>query len=212
MGRNTHLTAGQRRRWVIGLNTALLAAEIVGFILAVQRRSFSSFFVFFTNDSNLLAAVSAICLLFFILKNKDAAPPRWITQLRYIATLCLSLTFFVVILVLAPMMGSYYELVISGEFKCYHLICPILSFISFVFFEKGNPPLQRKDRLIALIPVVLYAFILVCLNAAGVVNGPYPFLRVRSQPLWQSALWCVFLVGGYDLFGALLQKLIAKYQ
>lgn len=209
MDSSRHMDAEQRRRWIIGLNTALLAAEIIGFILTMQRRSFGSFFVFFTNDSNLLAGVSALCLLAALLKNSGAAPPRWITRLRYTATLCLTLTFCVVVLVLAPMMGGYYEMVIAGEFKCYHLICPVLSFISFVFFEQGGQSLERKDRLIALIPVVLYACVLVVLNAAGVVDGPYPFLRVRSQPLWQSALWGILLFGGYDLFGAALQKMTA---
>jgi hypothetical protein len=54
----------------------------------------------------------------------------------------------------------------------------------------------KKDALIALVPSVVYAFVMTLLNIFRVVDGPYDFLRVHNQSVFMSAVWAVVIIGG----------------
>lgn len=75
-----------------------------------------------------------------------------------------------------------------------------------MFLEEGGKPGKKLKRL-AIIPTILYAVVLIILNAVGAVVGPYPFLMVRNQPIWASILWFVLIVGMGYAFVHLIAKI-----
>ena len=120
--------------------------------------------------------------------------PRGVHLLRYVSTCTVAVTFLVVVTILAPASHDYFSVLLGGSLLWLHTLCPLLSMISLIFFE-GEPPLERRDELIALIPTALYAAVFVVLNLLRLVRGPYFFLLVYDQPLWMSALWLVLILG-----------------
>jgi hypothetical protein len=75
-----------------------------------------------------------------------------------------------------------------------HTLCPLLALASFALLEHDR--VSSKDIPAAMIFTLAYATIMIILNIAKVVVGPYPFLMVYNQPIWASILWCVGILGG----------------
>ena len=180
-------------------------------------------FIYYTNSSNFLCLmVSAIFVVFMLpalSKGRtsgfvstymmqhykgEAAMPRWIGMIRYIASCCLMLTFLVVLLVLGPKDG-YEDQLLGGVHLINHVIAPVLSLMSFLLLETAEP-LPKKAPFYAIIPTVIYAVILIGMNAAGLTDGPYFFLRVREQSLVTTVLWTIVLLGGNYFISWLVMK------
>ena len=49
---------------------------------------------------------------------------------------------------------------------------------------------------LALIPTIFYAILAITLNIAKVWEGPYPFLLVYRNPLWQTIAYSIVILGG----------------
>ncbi len=176
--------------------------ECIGFAVAFETNGLR-LFVFYTQLSNLvllIASVAYIRLERLAIKN----------QTVNIAVSMVTLTYIVVMFVLAPMASSDGRAavmhVISGGSSLYHhLLCPILAIVSFLLLEEGK--FDKKQVNIALAPTLVYTIIAVVLNMIKVIEGPYPFLMVTKQPIWASFLWFVVIVGaGYGI-ALLLGKL-----
>lgn len=164
---------------------------------------------FYTQDSNLFAA--AACALAAVLQLRSLlngkAFPRWARLLKYMAACCLTLTMLVVTLVLAPVyLGAdgYRQLLLEEPALSLHLLCPLLTLASFLLFET-EPALPRRAVALAVLPTLVYGAALGCLNGLGMVDGPYPFLRVHAQPPLASALWALAISGGAALIAWLIR-------
>jgi hypothetical protein len=168
---------------------------------------------FYTEDSNLLAQLAcAVMAVYQIISLKTGRElPGWVTTLKYVAACCLTVTFLVVIFVLAPTygIGGYYFMLLTGTMLYMHLLCPIVCVGSLLLFDSGAP-LPRRAPLIALAPTAVYAVVTTILNVARVMEGPYPFLMVYKQPVWASVLWLIAIPGGAYLIALLLYKLSLK--
>lgn len=204
------------------LNLAIVVMELMAAYQSFSRNG-TGMFRFFTEDSNLLALIA--CIVFAaatirVLKSPrgvlftrtERSIPGWAYVLKYTATVCLALTFIVVIAVLAPMMGGingYKAMLLSDSMLFHHLLCPILAFVSFVFFENEHH-FKKRTALIAVMPVCLYAAIFITLNAKGIANGPYMFLKVNDQPIYMSVIWFAAIVGGAFMLALGLGRLNRK--
>ena len=62
----------------------------------------------------------------------------------------------------------------------------------------------------ALLPTLVYALVLVILNLAKLVDGPYPFLKVYQQPVYMSCIWVLAILGGAYLIAALLARMLNR--
>lgn len=187
------------------LNIVIIVLEIIGTSISYSNNGFSNLF-YYTVDSNLIAFCAGVMFVITALMKKSS---KAVYAMRFIATVNLSLTFTVVMLVLAPMAmpaGNAGKVIYKGAQLYHHLLCPIISFISFVFLEEGGKP-EKKLKRLAIIPTILYAVVLVILNAVGAVVGPYPFLMVRNQPIWASILWFILIVGMGYAFVHLISKI-----
>lgn len=183
----------------LALNLAMVVLEIIGAAMS-WRQLGVWMFQFYTQDSNLLALAACALLAAFQLRalRTGAEIPLWAQRLKYAAVCCLSVTFLVVVLVLAPMTGGAYGMLLFESTMLYHhLLCPLAAFFGFMLFEK-QPALRRIDALLPAGLTFLYAAVLTALNIARVVDGPYPFLRVYAQSVPMSVLWALVMLGGTE--------------
>ena len=128
----------------IGLNIILIIFEIIGLVITLRSIGLKEAVKFYTELSNILAMITSFILIIFLLKGNI---PKSVRLLRFISVVSLSVTFLVVLFILGPMYGFNYKfLLFSGGMLYTHLLCPILTFISFVFLEDGK--FEKKDCLI----------------------------------------------------------------
>ena len=187
----------------IGLNIILIILESIGLYQSFKTLGWVESIKFYTELSNILGLLSSILLVCFLLKGNV---PKSVKIFRFLSVLSLSVTFLVVLFILGPMYGFNYKfLFFSGSMLFTHLLCPILIFISFVFLEDGK--FDKKDCLIANALTIGYAIVMMILNLLNIVDGPYPFLRVRHQNIFMSIIWVVLIVGGSYLLSLGISKL-----
>ena len=190
------------------LNILIVVLELIGFILSFKIFNKISI-EFYTQDSNILALFSSLIYVIYLLLNKKI--PKWLKEFKYITTVSLALTFFVVILILAPMFNYAYGYLLFHDIMLYeHLLCPILGIITFIFFDDINK-YDKKDSLIAISFTIIYAVVLIILNLVNVIEGPYPFLRVRYQSVFASIMWLILIPGLSYLLSYELRKLNYRY-
>lgn len=187
-------------RAALMLNLAVVVMEIVSAAMSWRQLNLGMF-IFYTQDSNILACAACALLAAFQIRalRTGADIPVWAQRLKYAAVCCLSVTFLVVVLVLAPMSGGAYGvMLLSGTMLYHHLLCPLAAFLGFMLFEK-RPALRRIDALLPTLLTLVYAVVLTALNIARVLDGPYPFLRVYAQSVHASILWALAILGGAEM-------------
>lgn len=114
---------------------------------------------FFTAQSNVLCAVSALLMCFF-------PQSREIWLLKYIGTAAVTVTMLTVFLFLAPSIGKEWLVLLKGPDFFMHLITPLMALISFCALEKRG--MDFGTCMLGLLPVVLY--------------GPWYLYKIRFAP------------------------------
>lgn len=176
----------------------LNAALIVLVLLGLSRRAGGfdvRIFAFYTQLSNAGALVSSV--LFLLTKGS-----RFSVCARYLGTCMLLMTLFVTLCILVPMGAGFKKMMFSGNCLYHHTLCPVLSFVSYVFFEP-----HASVWLLPTLVTLAYGIILMILNAKGKVDGPYPFFRVRHQSRKATVLWTAALFIVISGISILLSKL-----
>ena len=142
-------------------------------------------FTFFTQLSNLFAALVTLGQLL------SRRPRRWLSLAKYAAAVSITVTFFVFLLVLAPLDPRGIPAAYAQDHcasLCMHLLTPILTVWDFLADSTGDAPLTKRHVLMALLPPVGYfAFVLV-LDAFGLrwngMTAPYLFLNYEAPAGW----------------------------
>lgn len=181
--------------WALIINLIIFELEVMGLYFSVLRWNYNTF-QFYTNNSNYLALIiSGIFCISCVYSLKTKTPiANWIRVLRFISTTCLTLTLTIVLFVLLPMLPSSFNfMMVQTSNLFYHVLCPILSIISFVFFE-NQQKLTRSSIYFAVLPTVIYGLIAIILNILKVIEGPYPFFYVYEMPWHFSTVWCIGIV------------------
>ena len=190
------------------VNALIVILEVIALILSLTDQGLESF-LFYTQDSNYLAM--AISLVFCVYAWKElhrkGEIPNWIHSVRYVSVSCLMLTFFVVLFVLMPMMGeNAFFMLYGGSMLYQHTLCPVLAVFSFFVFERKKR-LQKADLIKALTPTLVYAIVAIALNICGMIEGPYFFLMVYTQPWYMSVIWCAVVLGIAGVLAFVVWKL-----
>ena len=179
-------------KYALAINIIIVLFEIIGIIMRAIM-STRTWFDYYTVDSNLFALATSAAYVYFTLKGKDI--PHWASVAKLSSTTALMITFIVVVTVLAPIYpGGYPAIMFEGQMLFTHTLCPLLALASFTLLEHNK--VSNKDIPAAMIFTLAYAAIMLILNIAKVVVGPYPFLMVYNQPIWASILWCIGILGG----------------
>ena len=190
------------------INTLIVILEIVGLICTYSFNHRIGI-EYYTEDSNILGLISSLLLVIFLVNNKKI--PKWLKLFKYSTTICLTVTFIVVIFILAPMYNfNYVYLLFHNELLYHHLLCPILSIITFIYFDDLGM-LDKKDSLLGLSLTLIYAVVLIILNIAKFIEGPYPFLYVYKQSIVVSIIWFIIIIGLSYFIAYILRKLYQKY-
>jgi len=165
-------------------------------------------FRFFTIDSNVLAATASLLLIPFNIKsiksNKDELPTN-LLLFKFIGTIAVTLTLMVVLLFLGPMNG--YPKMFEDVNIYLHLICPLISLISFMFFEKGLT-IDSKKVVYGLIPVIIYGTIY-AINVL-VIKVWEDFYHFNIGGYWYIT-YLVIILATY-LFSLIVSKVHNKYE
>ena len=101
----------------------------------------------------------------------------------------LVMTFFVTTCVLIPMGGDPKKLLWSGNGLYHHVLCPILSTISYLFAERHSGMIWLPAAV-----TLAYGLVMLYLNWIRKVDGPYLFFRAHNQTAMVTILWMFGLI------------------
>lgn len=189
----------KKKRISILINALIIVFEL--FALFESSKNGRILIEYYTIDSNILALISSFLYLVYILKDeKIVGFPK---ILKYISTTCVTVTLIVVLVILLPMFNFNFKfLLLDGSMFFHHVLCPILSIVTFIFFDDIEK-YDKKDVEYPLAVTLLYAFILILLNLNCIVDGPYPFLRVYNLTISIAIGWVSLIF--------MINYFIAKY-
>ena len=147
-------------------------------------------FKFFTVDSNIFMGI--ISLIFcineiLILKGKKDNISNLLYIFKYMATCSVTLTFFIVFTYLAYIVDGGVIILLKNSNLFFHLIIPVLSIITFIFFEKGNV-LKFKYTLFGIVPTIIYGLCYLINVLVHIENG-------KVKPIYD---WYYFVQGGLN--------------
>ncbi len=172
------------------LNLAIVILELIAFVRVRKNRSLKESLIFYTQISNILTLFSSVLLV--ILGQR-----YFVEVFRFLSVCMLVMTFFVTACILVPLSGRGRELLFSGSGLFHHLIIPVLSAISFLFAE------DRVSLVWIWLPVtvtLIYGLIMLYLNASGVIDGPYPFFRIKKLGVRLTVLYMAGLMIAVGFF------------
>ncbi len=145
-------------------NTSILASE--GLLV----------FKYYTVDSNIFVGLASLLLIVYeclALNNKVKEIPKYVYLLKYIGTVAVTLTFLVTLVYLAPSYGNKFWFLYQNSNLFFHLLVPILSFISFVCFEKTD--FKLKHTLYGISTMIIYGIFYVINILIHQENGKIAF-------------------------------------
>ncbi len=186
----------KKKQYLFGmiLNFIIFVMEVWAIYQGINQRQMGDL-MYYTELSNLYGGIACLaCGIFqFIHRRKLTRLLHPLAILKYTACVSLIMTFLVVLLILAPMLGTTYIdglilLFTQHELPITHGAGPILVTITYIFFE-GDCHMTFKQSLVGIIPTLLYALCAYPCNIAHLWDGPYPFLRVYMMPLFMSIIW-----------------------
>lgn len=127
-------------------------------------------FKFFTVDSNILMGIVSLILAIYeirLLKKNIKEIPKPVYILKAIGTAGIGLTFLVTLVFLTPQYGFYS--MYNNTNLLFHLIVPILAFISYIFYEKYEN--KYKYAFFGIIPMFIYSIYYIAAILINIDNG-----------------------------------------
>lgn len=165
----------------------ILVIILVTIGIAVSRRHSLILLIFYTQLSNMVALISSVAYLI------NSGSELTIT-LRYLSTVMLTMTVLITLFVLVPSGAGFADMMLSGNGLYHHTLVPLISITSYFMWE------QHSSRwYVPVIVTMIYGFVMLCLNYAKVIEGPYPFFRVYEQSKKASVLWMIGLTAFISL-------------
>jgi len=163
----------------IGLKVAVLLSGIAGTVVALASYGFIPTLLYFTNMSNILAAVVAGIFLYFEIAKKEVKP--FFHTLRFIATSGIALTFVVFTTILMPsvILQGYPSYLYSANNIFLHNLTPILMMLDYMLYARKEENIKSLYALIFPIGYLIFSLALNPLTGVlydGGLKVPYFFL------------------------------------
>lgn len=166
-------------------------------------------FRFFTVDSNAFMGIASFAFMIEEIKllkgiNKSINKKMYI--LKLMATTAVTITFLTVFLYLGPISKDGIPSMIQNSNLFFHLIIPVLSIITFVFFEKTNT-ISFKNTLFGIIPTLIYELYYLINILIHIENG-------KVSPLYdwywflQNGVWTAIIVAPFMLIVSYLVSIV----
>lgn len=175
------------------IRTVIRVVAIVASIYGMTRTlSGLMFFTYFTNLSNIFVdIVLALFILqdFFLLKNGEKRKNLYY-RIKFLATVSITLTFFVYMLILAPNVPAGFWAAYFGNGAgsfCVHFATPVLAILDYIWFDYEFES-KGKDAFFGVVPPLCYVAYVYILSAVGVrwgeMTAPYNFLNYAATVGW----------------------------
>ncbi len=139
--------------------------------------------------SLIISLVYSVCLIYCMIKG--IAIPEFVRGLRYIATCGLASTMLIFIVFLgngkkAPITKDDFLKDFSPRLAniLLHYVCPLISLISFVIFERDIVITNGIWTMLVCIPSCLYWIIYIILSSTKAWKEPYNFSSGKSK-IWE---------------------------
>lgn len=170
----------------MAVNIILIALEVIALVHDIAVFGIGMF-QYYTIGSNVLQMIVSACIVVCLLKHADENIPGGLCVLHLICEVCLTITFLIALLVLAPQEGfAYYFLQDVAPIN--HFLGPVLSVLSFIALEKPAV-LPRYAVWAPMGATLVYGVIALVLNGAYVLDGPYFFLKIHETAPSVVAMW-----------------------
>lgn len=151
---------------------------------------------YFTVLSNIFGGT--VSLVFFILniikfQKKDFLFPRWAVILKTMSTIALTLTMLTVLAFLGPQIG--YVPLLSNEQLFLHLLCPLTSMITMLFFDTDKI-ISLKNSFYGILPMFIYGIVYAYMVLiVGKENGGWDdFYGFNIGGFWYISFMAVLLI------------------
>lgn len=175
-------------------------------------------FKYFTNDSNILMALTSIgiivCDILILLKKREDID-KISLLLKQIGTVAVTVTFLTVMFFLGPTQG--YGIMLAGKNLYLHLICPVVAILSYIFTEFSN---AKKENLFVyslygITPTFLYGLVYLIMVII-VQDGWEDFYGFNRGGLWYISVFAMLLATyvislGLTFFHGLTEKKLAYH-
>ena len=177
-----------KRKISVLIKIIALIASIYGMLQSLDGWLFLTFF---TNLSNIFIDIMLFIFIIYDLK-KAKYIPQGMYLIKFMATISITLTFFVYMLLLAPtnshgFIGAYLN---NGAGSlCVHFITPVLSIIDFLLYSENYIPSEKHVYYSVVPPLVYVGFIIVLgqvfhIRWYGDMLAPYNFLNYGASTGW----------------------------
>ena len=153
----------------------------------------------YANIGTYIALVaSGLMLVMTLMKKELSNVPYWAILLKYVSAVFNGLT-FVVALVHTPItygLIGYVSNMLLGINLFRHVLIPLMSAVSFMFFEGDRRLNKKKTMWYPVLCTLVYVAIVVGLVSAKAISAPYVFFNVYLNPVYVSVIWfvCIMLV------------------
>ena len=173
---------------IIALIINILIIILESYTLLKLKRK-TDMLKFYTYLQNLIALIVSFMFIFYLLLNliNEYIIPEYIRGLRYTATCGLVSTSFIFVVFLGA--GKKLSMT-EDDFKkglnhklaniILHYICPLLSIVSFIFFEKEILLNNGIWTLIVALPSCLYWIVYILLSITKKWEEPYNFSNNKA--------------------------------
>ena len=177
------------------LHSVILISELT---LVLMGGSSAGYFRYFTNLSNILAALASLCMVLTLtaaLRKGQCKLWRWAVLLQLVAASGVGLTFLTVLVFLAPdhvrQGGTYLEF-FSGEMFHTHFLNCVLSGVGAMLLH-ADVRIQKSGRWLGLLPAAVYA----CVYGVCVFRGLWPdfYNLTFGLKLWAGLLSAAMTAG-----------------
>ena len=169
-------------------NVIIIISEI--YVLSRLKKK-RELFKYYTYLQNFFCLIVSIIFCVYIMGNmiSDLVIPEYVRGLRYVVTTGLIFTSFIYIILLSPNKNN---VISNKDFKgikgstaniVLHYLCPLLSLISFVVFERNIDLDTNIWTSLVAIPSCLYWIIYLILSITKLWEEPYDFSCKKNNKL-----------------------------
>lgn len=171
------------------MNAVIVGCEISIFIKVKDKVNVVKYYTFLQNFIALIVSIVFLVYGICSLIAQDTIP-EFVKGLRYTATCGLAATMFVFAVILAPRYKSGSSSSHSNIFCglnpqkanfLLHYLCPVISIVSFVFFERQTVLSDSEWTGYAAIPSCAYWILYILLTAAHLWKEPYGLTAPRKE-------------------------------
>lgn len=149
-------------------NLLIVGGVAYGVYLLANANLLMNTLMFFTIESNLLVGLAALVAVVFaiISLKKGTALPKAVNVFKLVATTAIAVTMLTVVFFIAPTNGwniasQFGNFNIKDIQFIYHLIVPVLSIITYLFFDTGKGTKWAVNFISVIFPLLYGVFYIV---------------------------------------------------